>query len=252
MTNREIKQEARRCLDRNTHFFVGIALLLRMLTTLLILLIMLQLSSWGGENSGGETIILSGVKLVCDPAVIAAGVGIALTAAAGTAVDGVLSLGIHRVLLERARGQEKHFRDLFRGIRRKAWTGHHIGMLVILWLIRLFIMLPENLILMTQGNGEDYRITVFLSSFVLLAVGLFTVLAPFVSADHGEMKGFQTVKRSWMLMQNRKWRLCSLLLSLSGWYLLIVATLGAAWIFVEPYIMEVLAVFYLEVSRGEI
>ena len=73
---------------------------------------------------------------------------------------------------------------------------------------------------------------------------------PFVLKDHPELSAVQAMKKSREMMRGHKFDYFWLSLSFLGWILLACLTLGLALIWLLPYMVQTLAVFYEDVKNG--
>ena len=91
---------------------------------------------------------------------------------------------------------------------------------------------------------------------VIIAVGYFLFIIPgiiftymlsqvfYIIADNPQIGAIDILKKSTQMMKGYKWKLFCLHLSFIGWILLIVITIGIAFIWVGPYIKTANTIFY--------
>lgn len=91
---------------------------------------------------------------------------------------------------------------------------------------------------------------------VIIAVGYFLFIIPgiiftymlsqvfYIIADNPQIGAVDILKKSTQMMKGYKWKLFCLHLSFIGWILLIVITIGIAFIWVGPYIKTANTIFY--------
>lgn len=95
----------------------------------------------------------------------------------------------------------------------------------------------------------------FLWSLLFIIPGIIAVykyaMAPFILAEHPEMKPSQAITASKQMMDGRKWELFCLELSFIGWCLLSVLTLGIGMLWVAPYMNVAVAVFYRDICPAK-
>lgn len=97
-------------------------------------------------------------------------------------------------------------------------------------------------------------ITIFtmLWSFLFIIPGIIASLsyfaAPYILAEHPEIKASEAIKMSKEMMNGHKKELFLLNLSFIGWFLLGIITLGIAYIYVMPYLQATMAEFFNEIS----
>ncbi len=140
----------------------------------------------------------------------------------------LMGFGIHRVYLVFARMQRPAFSVLFDGYYN---------------FIRVWILFFIKTMLVGVG----------LMLFVIPGILMFynTAMAYFVFSDDEDMAPWAAVSESFRLMKGNRFRLFKLQLSFLGWFLLVVATLGLALIYVGPYYMTALAKFYDEIRQDK-
>ena len=73
-------------------------------------------------------------------------------------------------------------------------------------------------------------------------------MAPYILAEHPEIKASDAIKMSKDMMKGHKGEYFVLQLSFIGWYLLCILTLGIGFIFLSPYVSAATAEFFNEVS----
>jgi uncharacterized membrane protein len=74
-------------------------------------------------------------------------------------------------------------------------------------------------------------------------------MAYFILADSRQMDGRETIRQSKAMMTGHKWKLSCLVGRFTGWFLLGICTLGLGFIWIGPYFMTSLAIFYDDI-RG--
>ncbi len=94
---------------------------------------------------------------------------------------------------------------------------------------------------------------VFFGTLVFILPGIFffynTAMVYFVFSEDEDMAPWHAISESARLMKGNRLRLFRLQLCFLGWFLLVVATLGLALIYVGPYYMNTLAVFYRQIKN---
>lgn len=78
--------------------------------------------------------------------------------------------------------------------------------------------------------------------------GISYSMAPYIMAEHPEIKPLDAIKMSRQMMQGHKGEYFVLQLSFIGWYLLCILTVGIGFFFLSPYISAATAEFFNEVS----
>ncbi|MCQ2115787.1 MAG: DUF975 family protein [Bacteroidales bacterium] len=81
---------------------------------------------------------------------------------------------------------------------------------------------------------------------IIAACGL--VLVPFILKDEPELGIVDVIKKSWAMMKGHKMQAFLLELSFIGWMLLGIITLGIGLLWVEPYMMSAIGLFYEDVK----
>ena len=140
----------------------------------------------------------------------------------------LLLFGVHRVYLVFARMQRPAFSVLFDGFFN----------FIRVWL--LFFL-------------KTMMIGIGLMVFIVPGIFFFysTAMTNFIFSDDEDMQPWTAISKSFRLMHGNRFRLFKLQLSFIGWFLLVIATLGLALIYVGPYYMTALAKFYDEIKRKE-
>ena len=99
-------------------------------------------------------------------------------------------------------------------------------------------------------------IFVFLWSLLFVIPGIIAALrysmAPYILAEHPEMKPSEALNLSKKMMRDNCGRLFCLGLSFFGWYLLCILTAGIGFLFLAPYLNAAEAQFFNEVSGKNI
>ena len=95
-------------------------------------------------------------------------------------------------------------------------------------------------------------IFITLWSFLFLIPGIVAALsyfaAPYILAEHPEIKASDAIKMSKDMMNGHKKQLFSLCLSFTGWFILGIFSFGIAFIYVMPYMQATMAEFFNEIS----
>lgn len=138
----------------------------------------------------------------------------------------LMLFGVYRVYLVFARMQRPAFSVLFDGFFN---------------FIRVWILFFLKAMMIGIG----------LMVFVVPGIFFFysTAMSNFIFSDDEDMLPWTAISKSFRLMNGNRFRLFKLQLSFIGWFLLVVATLGLALIYVGPYYMTALAKFYDEIKR---
>ena len=81
-----------------------------------------------------------------------------------------------------------------------------------------------------------------------IIAGISYAMAPYILAEHPEIKASDAIKMSKQMMRGNKGKYFVLELSFIGWFLLCCLTLGVGFLFLSPYIQTANAEFFNEVS----
>jgi uncharacterized membrane protein len=97
---------------------------------------------------------------------------------------------------------------------------------------------------------------IILWSLLFLIPGLIAALSYsmtyFVLADNPKMSGQEAIRRSKLIMKGNKWTLSCLAGRFTGWFLLGIITMGIGFIWIGPYFMASLAVFYDQIQGAAV
>ena len=140
----------------------------------------------------------------------------------------LMLFGVYRVYLVFARMQRPAFSVLFDGFFN---------------FIRVWILF----FLKTMMIGIGLMVFIIPGIFFFYS----TAMTNFIFSDDEDMQPWTAISKSFRLMNGNRFRLFKLQLSFIGWFLLVIATLGLALIYVGPYYMTALAKFYDEIKREE-
>ena len=141
-------------------------------------------------------------------------------------VSGTLTVGLAVFFLNLANGAEAKVENVLSQFK------HHWGNTFVLGLlITIFTVLWSCL---------------FFIPGIIAAMSYFA--APYILAEHPEIKASEAIKMSKDMMNGHKMELFKLNLSFIGWILLGIVTCGIAFIYVQPYMQATLAEFFNEIS----
>ena len=143
----------------------------------------------------------------------------------GLILTGPMSLGFTTCFLKISNSEPFEFEDLFRGFH------FFIKALIAHILILIFIVLWSLLLLVP---GIIAALSYSLTYFVILE-------NPNISANNARIKSKE-------LMMGHKMELFKLCLRFWGWFLLCIPTCGVGFLWLFPYIMVSMALFYKKVS----
>ena len=171
-------------------------------------------------------------------------------------INVVLSAGVYVVHLNMARRKEYRLSQIFYGFKnhpdRFLITGF---LMMLLSAVSMAPFIAGMAILVYSENPMQ----VLPLSIVLSIVGMilyifvqlrFTLLY-FIVIEHPEMGAIDAFKVSSGLMKGNMKRIFSIYLSLFGYYLLSVLTLGIGYLWVHPYQVQTITNFYLD-AIGEL
>jgi uncharacterized membrane protein len=147
---------------------------------------------------------------------------------AGLLVSGPLLVGLHILALSTIRDREIALAQLFDG-----FTFFTLSMFTYL-LMLLFICL-WTLLLIIPG---------------LLAMLSYSMTF-FILADDHAIDPREAIRKSKELMAGHRWKLSCLAGRFTGWFLLGILTLGVGFIWIGPYFMTTMALFYDDIRKNE-
>lgn len=173
-----------------------------------------------------------------------------------SALMGTLIVGFSNVCLKIARGYKPQIADLF------YCYSHHPDKVIIIYLIQyavsLILLLPSEITSFFINSNGGYTGMSFLIWSILYIIGtvlsvIFSLMVSQVSflyLDDPQTPSLDFFRQSIALMKGNKGRLFYVMLSLIGWYLLVLISCGIAALWVMPYQNVVLADFYQDL-KGE-
>ena len=144
-------------------------------------------------------------------------------------LGGAFQVGMCVAFVGLFRNGSMNFSDLFAGFRGKINFGSTIGLS---FFSGLFIMLWSCLLAIPG----------------IIAAFSYS-MAPYILADHPQMKGIEAIRASKELMKGKKGRLFCLKLSYIGWILLSILTYGILLLWVEPKMSAATAAFYEDIKH---
>ncbi len=138
---------------------------------------------------------------------------------------GPLMVGLSHYFLHLADRNNPQINDLF---------GHfkNFGNTFVLYLLTIIFTFLWSLLFLIPG----------------IIAGISYSMAPFILAEHPEIKASDAIKMSKDMMKGHKGEYFVLQLSFIGWYLLCILTVGIGFIFLSPYVSAAEAEFFNEVS----
>jgi uncharacterized membrane protein len=98
---------------------------------------------------------------------------------------------------------------------------------------------------------------VFISlwSLLLIVPGIIAAfsysMTYFILADNHQLDGREAIRQSKTMMAGNKWKLSGLVGRFTGWFLLGILSLGIGFIWIGPYFMTSLAIFYEEIRDAQ-
>lgn len=147
-----------------------------------------------------------------------------------TILSSVIGFGFSVYLLKLIRDEDRCFSDLFYYFK----SGHQ------------FLRAALTTILVT--------IFVFLWLLLFVFPGIIKAIAysqvNYILKDHPDMKPLDAITLSKRMMNGYKWKYFLLCLSFIGWALLVIITLGIAFLYVGPYSYAAITQFYEEVKEA--
>jgi uncharacterized membrane protein len=148
---------------------------------------------------------------------------------ASLVMTGPVMLGIYTFFIKLVRGEEVSFNHMFDGFNR------FFDALLLYILMSIFVLL-WTLLLVIPGIIAGYRYS----------------QAYFILRDNPELKPQEAIQRSKEMMAGHKMRLFILHLSFIGWYILSIITIGIGFLWLFPYAMASIAVFYDDLRKSSI
>lgn len=141
-------------------------------------------------------------------------------------LSGTLTVGLAVFFLNLANGAEAKVENVLSQFK------HHWGNTFVLGLLTTIFTVLWTCLFIIPG--------------IIAAMSYFA--APYILAEHPEIKASEAIKMSKEMMNGHKKELFTLCLSFIGWFILGFITLGIAFIYVQPYMQATLAEFFNEIS----
>lgn len=143
-----------------------------------------------------------------------------------------VAYGFAAFFLDLCRGSEPDYGTLFQGFREGS-RGYfrYLGTQLLLYVYQLL----WTLLLIVPGIIKSYSYSMTL----------------FVMRDRPELEYNAAIEESMRLMQGNKMRLFLLDLSMAGWFLLSLLTLGIGFLFLVPYTLTAHAAFYEDLKAQD-
>jgi uncharacterized membrane protein len=140
---------------------------------------------------------------------------------AGILIAGPILVGLHIVSLSAARDKPIRLGQLFDGF-------YFFTNCLIAYILTLIFILLWSLLLIVPGiiAAFSYSMTYF------------------ILAENRQIDGQEAIRQSKAMMMGHKWKLSGLVGRFTGWFLLGILTLGIGFIWIGPYFMTSLAIFY--------
>lgn len=165
----------------------------------------------------------------------------------------ILSCGAIRFYLNLSRGTEHRISDILSGFSTQPQK--IVGAYFLLYLRLLVVMLPGSILLLLAMDVFTFSmaltgiaVIVFIVGFILaIKITLQYNLIYYLYMDAPNEKLGDIFKKSKELMNGNKMRCFYLMLSFLGWYLLSILSFGVGLLWVMPYMIETLTLFYLDV-----
>ena len=70
----------------------------------------------------------------------------------------------------------------------------------------------------------------------------------FIIVDDRDISPFEALKKSYQMMKGFKWKFCCLGLRFIGWFILGIVTIGIGFLWISPYYLMSVAIFYENIS----
>lgn len=132
-----------------------------------------------------------------------------------------LTFGLYSLFLKLVRGEESNVEELFSWFRR-------IGKTICFMLLVVIKIFLWSLLFVIPGIIAAYRYS----------------MAHYILIDNPDMPSLEAIAASTEMMKGYKWKLFLLQLSFIGWFLLCILSLGIGFIWLKPYMMASISVFY--------
>lgn len=167
----------------------------------------------------------------------------------------VLTVGQYCLHLRIARTGKLHLSELFYPLLHDA--NRLILAEIILFAIRLIGLAPAvgaAFILYSYEEMNMYLLALGLAILGCLLTALVEVtfgMTYFALIDGEELSVREAIKTALQLMKGHKGRFLYMYLSFGGMYLLAALTLGLGLLWVQPYVMQTITLFYLDI-KGEL
>ncbi len=167
----------------------------------------------------------------------------------------VLIAGQYRIHLTLSRTGEMHLSELFTPVKEHSDRFIFTNFLLFgFFLIGMIPMFGAIAIVYFYNDVALYIVAALLciiSMVFLIYVVLNFDLVVLVMNDHEELSMMQAMKYTKNLMNGHKKRYLYLLLSFTGMQLLNLISFGVASFWVQPYMMETITIFYMDIN-GEL
>ena len=162
--------------------------------------------------------------------------------------------GIIRMYLNICQGRQARVWDMFWGFHNHGWKFFGVNLLILL--ISVVLVTPQVILTAASHISGDWRFAqVYLAGYglLLLTAGVWAGLTYgqfyIILADDPEKPVIQALEESRKIMKGNRCRLLVLSLSFAGWIPIVYITLGAALIWLGPYVICTMLFFYLNVKE---
>ena len=165
----------------------------------------------------------------------------------------VIDAGFHYMYLQLARHRQIRITDMFRCFRWQSDTSIKLAFLLsLLNLGASFPFLLLSLLAPALYSGVAMNILLFLLQVCVLAViNIIYSMSFFILVDMPDLSPVQIMKKSRNLTRGYRLRLAGLTISMVGYVLLGIISLGIGLLWVCPYVGTILAHFYLSCADRE-
>lgn len=167
------------------------------------------------------------------------------------ALMNTLTVGFLNICLKIARGQKCTVNDLFYCYKRN--PDKVILLYLIMYAVGVVLILPSEFISIYLSDRMSGMVFLIWAVFYVIAMvlsvlfSLMAALAFFLYIDDPQMDTLDYIKKSIVLMSGNKGRLFYIMVSMLGWLLAVVFSLGIAAFWVMPYMTVVYSLFYRDV-----
>lgn len=173
-----------------------------------------------------------------------------ISAIAGALIN-TLVVGFLNICLKIARGQKCAVSDLFYCYKRN--PDKVIILYLIMYAVGVVLIFPSEFISIYMSDRMSGVVILLWAVLYVIAMvlsmlfSLMAALAFFLYIDDPQMNTLDYIKKSIVLMSGNKGRLFYIMVSMLGWILAVIFSLGIAAFWAMPYMAVVYSLFYRDV-----